>query len=121
MFRGTRRTNRLGSRASIENSALCRRLTAARNQGPEGQDIEISDTARQRCQPPIHCPCGSLTTESRKGSRQGGCPTAFGKPISITGCASESSCRPSRLGASHSAAAGSASQKSSPVFLLAQF
>src|ERR1019366_2050309 len=64
---------------SIENSALCYGLTAARNQCPEGQDIEIGDTAGQRCGPPIHCPCGSLTTESRKGSRQGGCPLTCGK------------------------------------------
>ena len=80
-----RRTNRLGRcRASIENSVSCHGLTAARNQGPEGQDIEIGDTASQRCRPPIHCPCGSLTTKSRKGSRQGGCPRAFGKPRSVT-------------------------------------
>jgi len=26
-----------------------------------------------------------LTTESRKGSRRGGCPSAFGKPRSVTG------------------------------------
>ena len=60
-------------------------LTAAGNQGPEGQDVEIGDTARQRRGPPIHCPCGSLTTESGKGSCQGGCPPAFGKPMSVTG------------------------------------
>jgi hypothetical protein len=27
-----------------------------------------------RLNKPTHCPCGSLTTESRKGCRQGGCP-----------------------------------------------
>src|SRR5664280_227643 len=36
--------------------------------------LKIGDTARQRCRQPNHCPCGSLTTKSRKGSRQGGCP-----------------------------------------------
>jgi hypothetical protein len=50
-------------RASIENSALCHGLMAARNQGPEGQDIEIGGTAHQRCRPQIHCPCGSLATK----------------------------------------------------------
>jgi hypothetical protein len=58
----------------IENSASWHGLVAARTQGPQGQDIEIGDTARQRCRHPTHCPCGSLTTESRKGCRQGGCP-----------------------------------------------
>ena len=57
-----------------------------------------------------------LDNKIRRGSRQGGCPPAFGNPISITGCASETSCRHSRLGASHSAAAGNASQKSSLSF-----
>jgi hypothetical protein len=50
MSRETRRTKRVGRcKASIENSALCRGLTAVGNQGPEGQDIEIGDTAGQRC------------------------------------------------------------------------
>jgi hypothetical protein len=79
MFRGTRRTTRPGNRASIKNSALCRGLTAARNQGPEGQDIELGATVRQRCRQPTHCPCGSLTTESREGSRQGDCPSDLRK------------------------------------------
>src|ERR1035437_4932058 len=75
MSRETRRDELIRRyRASIENSALCDGLAAARNQGPEGKEIKIGDTAPQRCRPPIHCPCGSLTTESRKGSRQGGCP-----------------------------------------------
>ena len=52
MSRETRLTNRFGRcRASIENSALCHGLTAARNQSPEGQDFESGDTPRQKVSP----------------------------------------------------------------------
>ena len=41
MFRGTRRTNRLGCRASIENSALCHGLAAARKiKVPRGRTLK---------------------------------------------------------------------------------